>query len=113
MFGFFFLILNKKFHYFNQASLSISSMDPTLQHELNNVLKTIRPDNGHCKNKKLPVQLLEERARLQMSNYMNIAMHRLKSDSEQNNQTSARIEEVFSLVARLKHKTDFGGNCSP
>lgn len=88
-------------------------MGPTLQHELNNVLKTIRPDNGHYNKKMSPVELLEERARLQMSNYLNIAMHRLMSDSEQNNQTSARIEKVFSLVARLKHKTDFCGNCSP
>ena len=110
MYVFFLLIQNKKFHYFSQVRLPILSMEPVLQKELNDVLKTIRldrPDNATGNKKMSPVELLEIRARLQMSNYLNIAMHRLKTDSDYNHHTSARIDEVFSLVARLKHKTDF------
>ena len=85
----------------------MSSMEPSLQKEFNDVLKTFRPGDANCNKKISPVQLLETRARLQMSNYLNIATHRLKTNTDLNDHTSVRIDEVLSLVSRLKHKTDF------
>ena len=104
---FFLLTINKNFHYSTQVTLSMSSMEPSLQKEFNDVLKTFRPGDANCNKKISPVQLLETRARLQMSNYLNIATHRLKTNTDLNDHTSVRIDEVLSLVSRLKHKTDF------
>jgi len=88
--------------------LLVRPIGPYLQHEVRTALKGLELKKGAAgaKTDKQLAETLEQRARLQMANYLDIAAQRLRNDHDMYLQTTQRIDEVLSLLSILKSNTD-------